>query len=95
MKTFSSYNKSVAAGDSVDGDIVRIINNSTTDNITWAMEMVNDAIRYLVWKYYFNERSYNPPIGTISQNQFYNLPPQTEKVINVTELIGSVLWQMK
>lgn len=54
-----------------------------------------DSIRYLVTKYYFNERSYTVPTGTVSGTQFYNLPPQVKKLINVTINIGSVLWQPK
>jgi hypothetical protein len=85
MKTYSSYLT----------DIPRIINNSLTDNLTWGMETINDSIRYLVTKYYFNERSYTVPGGTVAQTQFYNLPPQVKKVINVTVTIGGVLWQPK
>ena len=59
------------------------------------MEQVNDANRYLISKYYFNERSYVVPGGTAAQTQFYNLPPQVKKLINATVAIGSVLWQPK
>lgn len=51
------------------------------------------ALRYLTGKFYFNERSYTTP--TISQQQFYNLPPQVKKLIDVTVSIGSVLWTTK
>lgn len=54
-----------------------------------------DSIRYLVTKYYFNERSFTVPGGTVAQQQFYNLPPQVKKLINVTITIGSVVWQPK
>lgn len=83
MKTYSSYVT----------DVPRIINNSLADNLTWGIEMVNDSIRYLVQKYYFNERSYTT--STVAQTQFYNLPPQVKKLINLTVTIGSVLWQPK
>lgn len=83
MKTYTNY----------QNDIPRIINNSLADNVTWATEMVNDSIRYLVTKYYFNERSYTTT--TVAQQQFYNLPPQVKKLINVTVTIGSVVWQPK
>jgi len=49
----------------------------------------------LTTKYYFNERSYTVPGGTVAQTQFYNLPPQVKKLINVTITIGGVLWQPK
>ncbi len=65
------------------------------DNLTWATEVINDSIRYLVTKYYFNERTYTVPGGTVSGTQFYNLPPQVKKLINLTVTIGNVLWQPK
>lgn len=91
MKTYSSYFGTASA----TGDIQRIINNNLADNLTWGIEQINDATRYLVSKYYFNERSYTVPSGTVAQTQFYNLPPQVKKIINVTVSIGSVLWQPK
>lgn len=85
MKTYTSY----------QNDIPRIINNSLTDNVTWATEVINDSLRYLTTKYYFNERTYTVPGGTVAQQQFYNLPPQVKKLINLTVTIGSVVWQPK
>jgi hypothetical protein len=85
MKTFTSYSN----------DLTRILNNNLSDNISWGMEMVNDSLRYLTTKYYFNERSYTVPGGTVAQQQFYNLPPQVKNIINCTISIGSVLWQPK
>jgi len=89
LKTYSSYFGTATT----TGDIERTINNSLADNLTWGMEMVNDAIRYLVAKYYFNERSYT--FSTEARTQFYNLPPQVKKLINVTVNIGGTLWQPK
>lgn len=84
MKTYSSY---------YSNDIQRIIGNSLTDNLDWGLEIINDSIRYLVTKYYFNERSYTTP--TVGGQQFYNLPPQVKQLIDVTVTIGSVLWTPK
>ena len=81
MKTYSSYL----------ADIPRIIMNSDSDNSTWAMEIVNETLRYLTTRYYFNERTYTDT--TVSQQQYYNLPPQIKKLINITVHIGGVLWQ--
>lgn len=83
MKTLTSYTT----------DVPRIINNSASDNISWGLEVIMDSIRTLVTKYYFNERTYTVP--TIASTQFYNLPPQVKKLINVTVTIGSVVWQPK
>jgi hypothetical protein len=85
MKSYTSY----------QNDIPRIINNNLADNLTWANEIINESLRYLTTTYYFNERSYTVPGGTQSQVQFYNLPPQVKKVINVTIKVGNVLWQPK
>ena len=52
-----------------------------------------DGIRYLVKKYYFNEKTYTDT--TVSGTQFYNLPPQCKELINLTITIGGVLWQPK
>ena len=81
MRTWTSY----------QNDIPRYINNSLADNVTWATEEINQSLRYLTTKYYFNERAYTTT--TTASTQFYNLPPQVKKLINVTVLIGSTLWQ--
>ncbi len=83
MKTYQNYVT----------DISRIINNSLPDNVAWAMETINDTTRYLVSKYYMNERTYTTL--SVAQQQFYNLPPQVKKIINVTVDIGNIKWQPK
>lgn len=85
MRTTSSY----------QADVTRIIGNTDSDTASWCLEQINDAIRYLISRYYFDERSYAVPSGTVAQQAFYNLPPQVKKMINVTISIGSVLWQPK
>lgn len=59
------------------------------------MEMINDALRYLTKKFYFNEQTYIVPNGTISQQRFYNLPPNVKNIINCTVTIGGILWTPK
>lgn len=61
--------------------------------MTWGLEELNQSLRYLTTKFYFNERSYTT--NTVAGQQFYNLPPQVKKLINVTVFIGSTLWQPK
>ena len=63
--------------------------------MTWGIEQINDANRYLVNKYYLNEKTYIVPGGTVAQQQFYNLPSDIKKLITVTVTIGSVVWQPK
>lgn len=94
MRTYSNYyGTSTATPAYSDGDIGRIINNLNTDNLNWGLEELNQSLRYLTTKFYFNERSYTIP--TTASQQFYNLPPQVKKLINVTVYIGSTLWQPK
>jgi hypothetical protein len=91
MRTTSSYLNTSTTPNT--GDIPRILNNSTADVMTWALEELNQSLRYLTTKFYFNERSYTT--NTVASQQFYNLPPQVKKLINVTVFIGGTLWQPK
>lgn len=52
-----------------------------------------DSIRYLVTKYYFNERTYSTT--TVASQQFYPLPPNVKKLINLNVVIGGVTWVAK
>lgn len=85
MRTYTSY----------VNDIPRITGVNDSDTNNWCMEELNQSLRYLTTKYYFNERTYTVPGGTVAQQAFYNLPPQIKKLINLTVSIGSVLWQPK
>ncbi len=94
MKSYTSYFGTATASPAYsDGGIARIINNTQSDNLTWAMELVNDSLRYLTTRYFWNEKSVT--FTTTSGTQFYNLPAQLKKVINITITIGNVLWQPK
>lgn len=57
------------------------------------MKLINDALRYLVGTFFFNEATYTVPGGTVSGTQGYILPFNNKQVINTTVLIGSILWQ--
>lgn len=91
MRTLTSYLNTTATPNT--GDIPRVLNNSSADAMTWGLEELNQSLRYLTTKFYFNERAYTTT--TVASQQFYNLPPQVKKLINVTVLIGSTLWQPK
>jgi hypothetical protein len=80
MRTTTSYKT----------DIPRFINNSDTDSVAWGLEQVNDSLRYLTGKFYFNEATYTT--DTVALQQFYSLPPHAKKLINVTVEIGGFLW---
>lgn len=83
MRTYSSY---VA-------DFTNFTNNTSTDNQAFGIKLVNDALRYLVGVFFFNEATYTVPGGTIAGTTAYTLPFNNKQVINTTVLIGSVLWQ--
>lgn len=67
--------------------------NTTSTNLTLGDELIADSLRYLTGKFYFNERSYTTK--TVANQQFYALPPQVKRLIDVTVTIGSVLWLTK
>lgn len=82
MYTYSSYIT----------DIPRFINVSDADTVTWAMELINNQLRYVTTNYYFNERTYTVPGGTQASTQWYRLPPNIADTVNVTVNINGVLW---
>ena len=90
MRTYSTY-YGTAANSYQDGDIANIINNNNTNNLNWFMRLINDALKYLTVKYFWNERSVS--YYTVPGQQMYPLPAQIDKFINMTVLIGNVLWQ--
>lgn len=67
--------------------------NSTTTNLTLGDELIADSLRYLTGKFYLNERAYTTL--TKSGQQFYQLPPQVKRLIDLTVTIGEVLWLTK
>lgn len=67
--------------------------NSTATNQALGLELVNQSLRYLTGKFYFNERSYTTV--SVANQQFYQLPPQVKRLIDVTVTIGAVLWLTK
>lgn len=83
MRTTTSYKN----------DFGTLAKNTSTPNQALGLFLINDALRYLTGKFYFNERSYT--VNTTAQQTFYNLPPQVKNLIDVTVSIGSVLWVPK
>lgn len=68
-------------------------NGSVYASSVMGMKLINDALRYLVGTFFFNEQTYTVPGGTVASQQGYQLPFNDKQVINSTVLIGSVLWQ--
>lgn len=72
-------------------DFTNLTNNTSTDNTTLGLKLVNDAVRYLVGVFFFNERTFTDL--TVASQQAYTLPYNIKQMINVTVQIGGVLYQ--
>lgn len=83
MRTYTNYLN----------DWQSLTQNTSSTNQTLGIRLINDQIRYLATKFYFNERSFTVPGGTVAQQQAYVLPPDFEQLENVTIQIGGYLWQ--
>lgn len=83
MRTYSSYLS----------DWQSLTQNTATANQTLGVSLINDQIRYLATKFYFNEKSYTVPGGTVAQQQAYTLPPDFEVIEDITIQTGGYLWQ--
>lgn len=65
--------------------------NTTTANASRGLQLINQALRYLTQKYYFNEQQFQTL--TVAQQQVYSLPFDVKDVINETVMVGGILWQ--
>lgn len=81
METFSSYQQR----------FIDLSQNTSSDNASRGMILINDSLRYLTEKYYFNEETYTTP--TVAMQQAYQLPYNVKDIINLTVLVGGILWQ--
>lgn len=70
--------------------VARLSQNTSTANIELLKGMINDAHRYLLEKYFFNESS--TTILTVANQQFYDLPADYSKLKTGTITIGSLKW---
>lgn len=64
---------------------------NTTQNQARGLLLINQALRYLTQKYFFNEQQYQTL--TEAQVQTYQLPFDAKDIINMTVLVGGILWQ--
>lgn len=89
MRSFKSTGSPTPTTDLVNY-AASLSQNTKSDNIELIGNMVNDAHRYLLEKYFFNENSTTIP--TVSQQQFYNLPYNYSigKTFTITQ--GSLKW---
>lgn len=88
MRSFNTNDKSKTT------DLVQyfgyLTQNSSTANIEAAKNMINDEHKYLLQKYFFNEKSY--AIETVGQQQEYPLPFDYSKLKTGTVTIGDLRW---
>lgn len=73
------------------GDLAK---NSSTETLRIGDELINDSLRYLTTKYFFNERSQVVPGGTVASQQNYDLPYNIKTLINVYVTVGSIRYQL-
>lgn len=66
---------------------VSLSQNSSTENVTLGKQMINDAHRYLLQKYFNNENTYLD--ATVANQQGYNVPPNYSKMKDVTITLGA------
>lgn len=64
--------------------------NTNSVNATLMAQMISDAQRYLIEKYFSNESS--TTIVTVSQQQFYSLPFDYSKLKTGTITVGQLRW---
>lgn len=72
-----------------------LTNNQASTNLTLGDELINDSLRYLTTKYFFNERSQTVPGGTIASTQDYPLPYNIKTIINVYVSVGNIRYQLQ
>lgn len=68
--------------------------NTSTDNLALGDQLMNDADRYLITKYFFNERSAVVPGGTVAGQQAYDLPFNIKTLISTYVTVGSIRYQL-
>jgi len=71
-----------------------LTNNTATANLTLGDQLINDSLRYLTTKYFFNERSQVVPGGTVASQQNYDLPYNIKQIINVYITVGNIRYQL-
>lgn len=65
--------------------------NTSPANQTRGLQLINQSLRYLTQKYYFNEQQFQG--FTVANQQVVTLPFDAKDIINETVLVGGILWQ--
>lgn len=69
-----------------------LTNNTSTTNLTLGDQLINDSLRYLTTKYFFNERT--ATTTTTASTQDYALPFNIKTLINVYITVGNIRYQL-
>jgi len=68
-------------------------NNNSATSLTLFDELLNDAIRSITTLQAWKWMQTSTTDVTVADQQFYNLPNDLEKLLNITITVGSYLWQ--
>jgi len=69
--------------------------NESTTNLALGDILINDSLRYLTTKYFFNERSYTVPGGTVASQQAYKLPFNIKTMIDAYVNVGNIRYLLQ
>lgn len=72
----------------------KLTNNTSTANLVLGDELINDSLRYLTTKYFFNERTQVVPGGTVASTQAYPLPYNIKTLLNAYIEVGNIRYQL-
>lgn len=67
--------------------------NTSTTNLAYGDQLINDSLRYLTTKYFFNERTATD--ATVASQQDYALPYNIKTLINVFVNVGDIRYQLR
>lgn len=68
--------------------------NTATNNLALGDQLINDSLRYLTTKYFFNERTQVVPNGTVASQQEYNLPFNIKTIISAYVSVGNIRYTL-
>jgi hypothetical protein len=69
--------------------------NTSTTNLAYGDQLINDSLRYLTTNFFFNERTATVPGGTVASQQDYALPYNIKTLINVFINVGNIRYQLR
>jgi len=89
MRTFNTTD-STTNPESLLGYYLFLSQNNSPENVLLGKQLINDAHRYLLQKYFFNETS--KTITTVSGQQKYDFPYNYSTLKDLTVTVGQLKW---